>query len=1066
MHRIGLFALILALAACQEHPPANLNPKDAAIGSDGSTANLDASEDLDAAEAEDGSTPIDGAIEEDAGAADAGENDDAGDAATGDATVGDAGGGDATMIDAGGGDAGAIDTGIPPDSGVLPDSDGDTISDPDEGDGNVDTDGDGTPDTADLDSDGDGIPDSVEAGDTDPTTPPVDSDGDGTPDFQDDDSDGDGILDQVEGTGDPDGDGIPSYLDVDSDGDTIADEDEGTADPDGDGIPNYLDDDSDGDGISDRIEAGDLDVVSRPIDFDFDGVPNFLDLDSDDDTISDQDETAADDDGDGAPNYLDIDSDNDSVIDYDEAGDTDLSTPPVDTDGDGLEDYRDVDSDGDTIGDLVERLADTDGDGTPDRRDLDSDGDGLPDALEAGDADLATPPVDTDGDGRADFLDLDSDDDGLADNVETGCPGSTDRLRPDSDLDGFVDPAELAYGSDPCSAASGIDDFYFVLPPLGPLQTAPLVFDDTGIDRADLAINVDTTGSMGGEIANLRASLSNVIIPGVQAAVPDPAFAVSSFEDYPIDPFGDAPSGDRPFRLGTRATTDGAAAQTAVNGLTTRNGIDLPEAGIESLYQLGTGAGTAWTGGSVAPFDPSQNLIPGVADGSIGGAGFRSDSLPIIVHVTDATSHVRDEYLGVDPGITAASVSAARLALSSIGARVITIANVNLPRPSDFAITDQFFTDQCDGTGARFFGTIAPPTASDVDWFLLQGAQAGDVVSVETMAQPLGSTLDSMVGVYAGATRLAFNDDINPGVATDSQLTVTLSGAGPFYVAITSWDNPDFNGSGANTTGFYFANITVNGAGATRSPRGCPTADDGGSAATATVLSTVPLGPPNGVAQCLTECRAQLQDEPFRLPYGISELTNAVIPACAWDEFGAARPAGCGAAECCTGLSGTGTPPNAAGMCPLSFEIDDQGTGIDTAVVAGIEALVSYSTFTITTVTRPDPTASIDTTCFIHGVIPQSAVTPSACAPIPNTADLIPPSPELDSFENVVPGTILTFTVNARNMSSATGFACAPAASGPQLFRAFIDVVADGVTVVDTRDVIIIVPPAPVGGSN
>src|SRR5262249_3979726 len=48
------------------------------------------------------------------------------------------------------------------------DSDGDTISDFDEGAGlfvQPDTDGDGTPDYLDLDSDGDCIPDSVEAGD-------------------------------------------------------------------------------------------------------------------------------------------------------------------------------------------------------------------------------------------------------------------------------------------------------------------------------------------------------------------------------------------------------------------------------------------------------------------------------------------------------------------------------------------------------------------------------------------------------------------------------------------------------------------------------------------------------------------------------------------------------------------------------------------------------------------------------------------------------------------------------------------------------------------------------------
>jgi hypothetical protein len=79
------------------------------------------------------------------------------------------------------------------------------------------------------------------------------------------------------------------------------------------------------------------------------------------------------------------------------------------------------DSDGDTISDFDESCqlgADSDGDTLPDYLDDDSDGDGIPDAVEAGDADPATPPVDSEGDGVPDFIDLDSDNDGLADNLE------------------------------------------------------------------------------------------------------------------------------------------------------------------------------------------------------------------------------------------------------------------------------------------------------------------------------------------------------------------------------------------------------------------------------------------------------------------------------------------------------------------------------------------------------------------------------------------------------------------------------------------------------------------------
>ncbi len=104
----------------------------------------------------------------------------------------------------------------------LIDTDGDTISDVDEGaDEAVDTDGDGDPDFEDLDSDADGIPDVAEAGDDDLATPPRDTDDDGIPDFRDRDSDNDGLSDRWENDHgldpydeDSDDDGAPDLIEV------------------------------------------------------------------------------------------------------------------------------------------------------------------------------------------------------------------------------------------------------------------------------------------------------------------------------------------------------------------------------------------------------------------------------------------------------------------------------------------------------------------------------------------------------------------------------------------------------------------------------------------------------------------------------------------------------------------------------------------------------------------------------------------------------------------------------------------------------------------------------------
>ncbi|MFO0729288.1 MAG: hypothetical protein U1E65_36245 [Myxococcota bacterium] len=960
---------------------------------------------------------------------------------------------------------------------VDPDSDGDGI--PDMVEGTADTDTDTTPNYLDLDSDGDGISDQVEGtGDPDADTTPnyldADSDGDGIPDlvegaadpdhdglgnFVDTDSDGDGIPDMVEGTADPDMDGTPNYLDTDSDGDLIADSDEGTGDPDMDGTPNYLDTDSDGDGLSDLEESGDQNVATAPVDHDLDGVADYLDLDSDNDTIGDRDEGTADSDNDTILDRLDIDSDNDGILDAVEAGDTDLLTAPIDTDHDGTPDFRDLDSDGDTILDLSEGLGDPNNNSVPNYRDLDSDGDGIPDASEAGDNDPATPPIDTDHDFIPDYLDRDSDGDGLADGTEPGCPGGPNRLLADSDGDGFLDPAEIAFGSNPCSAASGITGFYFILPPNGPNQTAPLNFSNTGIDRADVAIEVDTTGSMTDEITNIRTSLSNLIIPGIAAVIPDSAFGVSSFEDVPISPFGDAASGDVPFQLRTRVTTDRVAAQNAVNQLAVRDGLDLPEAGLLSLYQIATGVGLTWPGGAVAPFDPNAGRIPNVADGTIGGVGFRTDALPIIVHVTDAPAHERADYLAVNNQIGAPDTSVVASAISGIGARIIGIANSRLPHDP--------YAQVCTRGTSRIFGTINMPVGTDVDWFVVQTTSANAVIHARSYALEAGNGLDTMVAVYNSAgTQLGISDDLAP-TDTDSDLSVTVGAAGTYYVALTAYGDTDFNGSGGGSTGYYWLEVSVNGGAYDTSVTQCRS-DDGNARGTATPL--VPFAQSTAApsaSACISACNTALS--PWVFPSGMATETGSLVPTCAWDQFGAGRPAGCAANQCCTGQSGAGVAPNADNLCPLSFQIDDAGVGLSQALVSGVQALVRFSTFTVTTQVRPDPVelaaSGFDTTCFLHGVIPVSATPPGSCSPMPRIADLLPPVGVNDSFENVTPGTQLTFNVNAQNQD-AMGAPCRNELPDPQLFRAYIDVVADGVTVLDTRDVIIIVPPAPPGGGN
>ena len=466
------------------------------------------------------------------------------------------------------------------------------------------------------------------------------------------------LLAQVAcGGGEPCG-GEPSAAEMaslDTDGDGISDADEGrptSLDTDGDGIADYRDLDSDGDGITDQLEVGDANLAS----------------------------SALDSDGDGTPDFRDSDTDGDSILDTVELG---LTFELVDTDGDGVFDILDRDSDGDGISDRDERawpeqpgelpadplgVLDADGDEIPDFRDLDSDGDGRPDACEAGDDDLSTPALDTDLDGAPDYRDLDSDGDGVADAEEDtnhDCQvdaGESSPVATDSDGDGFGDLVEAIAGTDASDATARIPDgdFYFVLPYRGAHGSGRLDFA-TDIRQADVFFSIDNTGSMEGETANIQANLVSSIIPQTAAVIPSVAFGLGRFRDFPLEPHG--LTSDLPYQLHQVVTASSSEIGAAINALPTPGGgLDFPESGYEALFQWATGAGLPSFG--LPAFQSNAPL-------GIGGAGFRPGSLPILIHITDAISHVPADYAEIAGGVHGRDQTVN--ALQGIGARLIGI---------------------------------------------------------------------------------------------------------------------------------------------------------------------------------------------------------------------------------------------------------------------------------------------------------------------------------------------------------------------------------------------------------
>ncbi|MEQ8455108.1 MAG: VWA domain-containing protein [Sandaracinaceae bacterium] len=432
------------------------------------------------------------------------------------------------------------------------------------------------------------------------------------------DTDGDGILDRWEGA------------------------DEGV-DTDGDGTPDFEDLDSDGDGIPDSVEGRPNPSTGEPADSDGDGVYDFRDDDSDGNGILDMNEPEGDLDGDGIPDFADTDDDGDLISDRDEIGD---AAAPTDTDGDGMPDYRDTDSDGDTIGDIHEGTFDTDGDGTLDRHDLDSDDDTWTDAEEAGDADINTPPIDTDGDLVPDFRDADADGDGLSDERERAL--GTSPTNPDTDGDGVSDLVEVSAcpegdascamdATDPTSSPRARGDFVFAEPYMMPPMPMRDTLDfATDIRVADVYFLIDTTGSMGGAITNVRSSLSTPgtgIIDQVRGSIPDAWFGVGDFKDYNACSYGSGT--DYAYRHAQDMSMDAMASQTAVNGLSASGGFDGPESHVPALWATATGMGLAGRATSAGPI-PARSGCPA---GTFGYPCFRSGAVPIVVMITDVDMH-------------------------------------------------------------------------------------------------------------------------------------------------------------------------------------------------------------------------------------------------------------------------------------------------------------------------------------------------------------------------------------------------------------------------------------------
>ena len=296
----------------------------------------------------------------------------------------------------------------------------------------------------------------------------------------------------------------------------------------------------------------------------------------------------------------------------------------------------------------------------------------------------------------------------------------------------------------------------------------------TEVSKADVFFLMDSTGSMGGEISNLRASLNTIII-NLDASVSDIAFGLGEYRDFPTGTYGSA--GDQPFSLRHRIMTANTPAgfssiQTTANALTASGGNDLPESGWEAIYQIAAGTGTT-AGSALVPAFNSATAYPtsppsGETVGDLGGAGFRQGSLPIVVWMTDAHNHNSEAFADDYYSFYGAAFRASALSeTAGFGMRIIGLVSQDFDYASAAA-------DMAYGVSATH--AIVPPNA----W------------GVPEVDRPSGCATDQCCTGLASAGAATNADGLCPLTFTISNdgtgLGIALVSAVKAYISYGSFD--------------------------------------------------------------------------------------------------------------------------------------------------------------------------------------------------------------------------------------------------------------------------------------